>query len=262
MREGTGAPLLVADSFRVRTNPLTRAAEVRGWHLHLERFARSVESVLDERATLPIEDFLSESATRIAEYGAGFPRLELLGIADHSPSLHLSLRPLPTLTETLELRSTGHLRLEAPWLKGPNLVRLMDLNRELGAEALLLDPAGRALEGATTSLIWWAPESDRGFRVAVTPDDSVGPRSRVDSVAERLTASIAQHLGTPLVEARLVPAELARHEVWAVNALHGIRAVTAIDGMPTARPDRHRLLRFQEALDRTWQPVTGSRNFH
>ncbi|MFC7765485.1 hypothetical protein [Leucobacter soli] len=57
--------------------------------------------------------------------------------------------------------------------------------------------------------------------------------------------------------ARLAPVELAQHEVWAVNALHGIRVVTSIDGTPLPPPDERRLQWFREALDRTWEAVAG-----
>lgn len=298
----TAAPprLLAADSFRVRENPRTGAAEVRGFESHLQRFTAGVIDAFElpernpeeraqlERATLEalgrtadaatfvrlpptpeaqrvhdlVEAFLAEALPRIADHGEGFPRLELWGAPDRDPELRLSLRPLPELRATIELRSAPGVHLEHPHRKGPSIARLAELNRELGAEALLLDGDGHVLEGATTSLIWWDRETARGHRVA--PPQS---GKRVDSVTERLIADAADRrlVGRKpnrerrgwLAAAEISAEELASHEVWAVNALHGIRAVTSIDGLATPAPDEDRLRWFREALDRSWTPVQG-----
>ncbi|WP_449283918.1 aminotransferase class IV, partial [Leucobacter sp.] len=140
-------------------------------------------------------------------------------------------------------------RLEHPHRKGPNIARLAELNRGLGAEALLLDADGRALEGATTSLIWWRDDADQSGGAVDEPSTGGG---RVASVTEELLHRTARGR---LAAGRPTPAELTRCEVWAVNALHGIRVVTSIDGV--ALPESHgpRLERFREALDRTWAPL-------
>lgn len=244
---------------------------------------------------LELDVFLANVSERIAAYGEGFPRLELWLDQEHKPSLRLSLRPLPELRDTIELRTAGAIPLAHPDTKGPNLVALEALNRELGAEALLLDAAGNALEGATTSLIWWEPNTDRGYVVAprrsprpsvssaasgvpASPDGSAAPVDRVFSVTERLVARIAGQRPAgeerrvvegegpvdaeprripfgQLRKARLTPAELSLHEVWAVNALHGIRVVTSIDGVLLPEPDERRLKWFREALDQAWRRV-------
>ena len=274
-RSGTErSALLVADSFRVRVNPRTGAAEVRGLDEHLGRFRRSVleqmpsaeKSDADTALLERIDLFLDEALPRIAEYGEGFPRLELWGSerTGGDSGFALSLRPLPALGDTIELRSAHGLRLEHPEVKGPNIPRLAELNRELGAEALLLDARGRAVEGATTSLIWWTDDTDQSGHY-VAEDSARDRRNRVESVTESLLREAAQQrlVGCKperrrtgsLTPARLKPAELARAEIWAVNALHGIRVVASVDGMPAHAPVEHRLRWFREALDRTWQPV-------
>ncbi|QZY52281.1 aminotransferase class IV [Leucobacter tenebrionis] len=266
--------LLVADSFRVRVNPRTGAAEVRGLDEHLDRFRRSVLAQMPsaeksdaEAETLErIDLFLDEALHRIAEYGEGFPRLELWGSerTGGDSEFALSLRPLPALGDTIELRSAPGVLLERPYLKGPNIPRLAELNRELGAEALLLDAIGCAVEGATTSLIWWTDDTDQsGHYIAEERARDRG--NRVESVTEGLLRQAAQQrlVGrkpeqgrtSALTPARPKPAELARAEIWAVNALHGIRVVASVDGAPAPAPVKHRLRWFREALDRTWQPV-------
>ncbi|MBO1902896.1 aminotransferase class IV [Leucobacter weissii] len=244
--------LLAADSFRVRVRG--GRAEVRGLDRHLERFTASVREP-SSGASPPSPDelsaFILDARARIADYGAGFPRLELRRHGG-TTELRLSLRPLPALGRTVELRSAPGVRLPDPRRKGPNISLLADLNRELGAEALLLDETGHALEGATTGLVWWPPgngrdpATDRGYLVA---DDR-----RVPSVTESLLLDAADGR---LEGAAASPEQLAEQEVWAVNALHGIRPVTSIDGAALPRPDERRLHRFREALDRSWQPVTS-----
>lgn len=246
MTEGS---LLVADSFRVRADPRTGVAEVRGWSRHLERFTRAVASAAG-REPRGLGDFLEEAGGRIADYGEGMPRLELRrapGDPDGGEfALGLRLRPLPELRDRLELRTARGVSLRHPERKGPNIDTLASLNRELDAEALIVDEADRVVEGATTAILWWT--GGRGLRAA--------SRRRVPSVTEALIAAAAPGAGlAPFERAVVHPDDLVHHEVWAVNALHGIRVVTAIDGARTARPDPARLARFREALDLAWEPV-------
>lgn len=239
--------LLVADSFRVRVNPASGAAEVRDLEQHLDRFARTATAAGGD-AVIGLDDFVHESRRRIAEYGEGWPRLELWLDEDGSaPRLALQLRPLPELHDLIELRTAGRIELDHPERKGPNLGRLAELNRELGAEALLLDGDGRVVEGATTAILWWRGET--------LCRSAVG--ARVASVTERLLLGAARDTGVAAAESAAAPADLAACEVWAVNALHGIRIVTSLDGEPLPAPDASRLTRFREALDRAWGPVSA-----
>lgn len=235
--------LLVADSFRVRVNPVTSRSEVRGWRNHLERFRTGVESVLPSMDRSSFDTFLAEATRAIQDYGEGFPRLELWGTPGAPSELSFALRPLPPLGTEIELCSAPGTVLDTPSLKGPNIARLAALNQQLGREALLTDTAGCVLEGATTSLIWWCPADQNGYVVA-------NQESRVASVTEALLGEIV-----PLTPRSIHPSELRGQEVWAINALHGIRVVTAIDGVPAQQPDQERLGRYQRALDRRWDPL-------
>lgn len=262
--------LLVADSFRVRKAGsaesdaaeagTTKAgaaeddtvAQVRGFSLHLERFTAAVTTVHREEG-LPAPEqelalFIADARRRIAEYGEGNPRLELWGTASRGTpafEFRLSLRPLPELKSEIALRTAGSVALEHPERKGANIPRFSELNQRLGAEAVLTDARGDVVEGATTALIWW--EGARGF-VAES-------RRRVPSVAERLTRGIAERLGTRIEPGTVSPTGLAAREVWAVNALHGIRPVTSVDGIHPPPRDEARLARFREAFDETWEAV-------
>lgn len=235
--------LLVADSFRVRS--VRGVARVRGLRHHVARFTRSVTEVRGDASGL--DDFLNTAARAIVEHGEGFPRLELWGDAEGAFELAFSLRPLPALQETLELRSVGTVTLHAPHRKGPNIRRLAAIRESVGAEPLLVGSEGDAREGATTALVSW--EGDAGFFVE--------SRERVHSVTELLVREIADVRGTPLSPRAHTVDELARQEVWALNALHGIRVVTSIDDISTAQPNPARLAHFRQAIDNAWEPVNS-----
>ena len=216
----------------------------------------------ERHALARIDELLAEAPARISAFGEGWPRLELW--ADEtgsSPRLDLQLRPLPQLHDTIELRTAGYLEAPHPERKGPNIAHYATLNRELGAEALLTDARGHVLEGATTSLVWWPREQEHpeqhGFVVASEARvPSVTESLIIDAAGRRLVGRKPNRHRLPQPQPRSVtPAELAAHEVWAVNALHGIRVVTSIDGEPLQAPDERRLTWFREALDRAWEPV-------
>lgn len=232
--------LLVADSFRVRLNPETGLAEVRGLSLHLKRFSGAVQAA-GGPGPVATRLFLSEARDRIASFGEGMPRLELR----ENAALGLTLRPLPELRSSIELVSAAHLTLHHPERKGPNINVLAELNRVHGVETLLLDEHGQAVEGATTSIVWW-----RHGALCV-----IAETRRVPSVTEALLLQAAVDLGTPTDRDAATPAELFKHEAWAVNALHGIRPVTTIDGVRLPNPNPDRLRKFRDALDETWCAV-------
>ena len=267
----SGAPrLLVADSFRVRRHPESGQAQVRGWSRHLERFSRAVTETSQAELSsgdLPtitpgepptntaLQAFLEDAAQRIAAYGTGFPRLEFWRDADTS-RFSLNLRPLPPLGDTLEMRTAPGITLDQAGRKGPNIERLRDLNVALGAEALLLDPAGNALEGATTSLVWWEQDSDTPHIVASPLATARGEAAnRVPSVTESLMTGAFHGSKTAFVPGLVTPGRLLTAEVWAVNALHGIRVVTTIDGQATRPSVRARLEQHRAELDHTWKDV-------
>lgn len=237
--------LLLADSFRVRANPVHGAAEVRNFDRHLARFTDGARAVGLSDAT-SLTEFLSHARAKIHAYGEGFPRLEVWSTPGGTPRLRAALRPLPPLGSEVELRTAPQVRLEHPERKGPNIARLGALNRELGAEALLVGAAGHLLEGATTSIVWW-----HDAQLCV-----VASHHRVASITEAALVELASELGSNIVRERGIrPDELTTHEVWALNALHGIRPVAKIDGVVLPSPRASRLTAYTHAFDRAWQPV-------
>ncbi|NBX23753.1 MAG: hypothetical protein EBR52_06515 [Microbacteriaceae bacterium] len=75
--------------------------------------------------------------------------------------------------------------------------------------------------------MWW-----RDGTLFSPPPEAV----RVDSVTARVIAEMAAEKGNPLSTEAIEPASLSGRTVWAINALHGIREVTAwIDGPKLAQ---------------------------
>ena len=237
--------VFVADSFRVSVRE--GRAGARAFELHLDRFARSVREA-SGGTLMNIDGFLRGARARISEFGEGFPRLEYRGGGDDG--LHLELRELPQLGDSIEMRSmrldTLTPPLEHPERKGPNIGLLGALKRQLGAEALLIDDAGNITEGATTSVVWW--------RGAVL--HTVASTARVTSVTESLVTSIAGRMNMTHLPSNVSAEQLAGCEVWALNALHGIRPVIRIDEHAlSGNIDMTRLEVFRTALEEAWQPV-------
>lgn len=234
--------MLVADSFRVRVG--AHGAEVRGYDRHLARFMRTVREACG--SALPdTRDFLREAAVRIDEYGEGHPRWELWETESGGFEHRLSLRPLPALGETIVLATAGPVSFEHPERKGPNIPLFSALNREHGAEVILTGDDGEVREGTTTALIWW---------VDGTLCTSASTK-RVPSVTEQLVREIAGEAGIHHLAATVTTQALHGREVWAVNALHGIRPATLVDGIAAPKPNHPRLERFAASLDETWARV-------
>lgn len=70
---------------------------------------------------------------------------------------------------------------------------------------------------------------------------------------------LAAAIGVPIVGSSPRPAELAGLEVWAVNALHGIRPVTGWVGADIEPGPARRAGRWQRYLDEFVAPVRTER---
>ena len=223
--------LLVADSF------LVDEGRVLALRLHRSRFLESLrQQGHTDRADAAA--FWDAGVALLPPTGRWFPRFELVRSRD-ALRLRFRLRTAPALGETLVVATASGDPRRLPHLKGPDMERLgvlRQLAQKRGAqEAVILD-GGHVSDGATTALLWW-----RGNTLYAPPFEL----ERVDSVAARTVRGIAAALGVPVDEETVRPAELTGANLWAVNALHGIREVTAwIDGPALARdPARTRAWR-------------------
>jgi branched-subunit amino acid aminotransferase/4-amino-4-deoxychorismate lyase len=172
--------------------------------------------------------------------GRWFPRIELR----EGGELAVVVRPAPPREPTVVswIADVPDPR-RAPRRKGPDLDVLAALRERAAAhgagEAMLTDGAGRLLEGAFTSLLWWEGET-----LCVVPDDA----PILPGITRGLLIEIAGERGTPVAERRPAPDELADRETWLVSALHGIRVVTAWVG-PIQAGAAPRAGAWQRALD-------------
>lgn len=214
--------LLVADSF------LVAEGAVLALGLHAARFRESARlQGFADRAEL--ERFWQAGIDALPRDGAWFPRFELVRTRD-ALRLRLRLRTAPPLGTEVAVATAASDPREQPDIKGPDIERLSLVRQraqQRGAqEAVLLDE-GFVADGATTALLWW-----RGGTL-VAPPLSL---PRVDSVAARTVRGIAAALRVPVDEEEARPAQLEGVVLWAVNALHGIRAVTTwVDGPALAQ---------------------------
>ncbi|MGO1264277.1 MAG: aminotransferase class IV [Brevibacterium aurantiacum] len=214
---GGNGELLLADSWFVD------AGRVRAFDRHRRRFSTAALEVGCTDADSA--DFWSALIDLIPRSGEWFPRVEILG--DDEPALGLRLRPAPPRTDELDVWIPPFADpRQHPQTKGPDIACFGELRTRAYEEhrcdeVLLVDEHGVAVESATSSLLWWedetlcVPHPDLaqlpGVTTSVIQDEA---RNRVISIEYR----------------RVRPENLPGHEVWLVNALHGIRRVRAFSG--------------------------------
>lgn len=235
------APLLVADSW------LVLDGSVRALDRHISRFTRSC---LELGAVTPeeLDRFWREAISVLPRTGAWFPRVELAG---DPPSLRLRIRPAPPRGEHVRVwvpDAPDHRR--SPARKGPDLQALGRLRAEAeshGAqEALLRTADGVVVEAASSSVLWW--EDD----VLCSPPEEI-PALPGTTAGLVLDMAAAQGIRTAR-RARRVD-ELAGREVWLLNALHGIRLVTAFIGCGTTPGEGRHFTPWRERVERLRTPL-------
>lgn len=154
--------------------------------------------------------------------GAWFPRVEW------SPAgFGLRLRPAPPRRRSARAILADDPRT-APLLKGPDLDALAALRahaQRQGADDALLLRDGVIVEAAHAGLLWW----DDDTLCLPAPGAPTLP-----SITVELLLRHADDTGTPTQRRPLHAEELADHEVWLVNSLHGIRT---LDAAPSQRAD-------------------------
>ena len=238
--ELTDATLTAADSWLV-TDGSALALD-----LHRSRFLAAAPGG---------EQFWHDAIAAIPAEGDWFPRVE-----QHSDGRFLfRQRSAPELRRSLVLTThRGADPRRVPSVKGPDLDamrRLRTAAQEEGAdEAVILSPDGYVVESSQSALAWW-----RGSILCTPPAEF----ARCDSVTARSLLGLAQALGVDLLEEAVTPAELDGTEIWALNALHGPRIVTAwsepsgADGpQPAELPGR--LTLWRERLARLRHPLPVS----
>jgi branched-subunit amino acid aminotransferase/4-amino-4-deoxychorismate lyase len=207
----TGA-LLAADSW------LVTSGAARGLSRHQDRFTAACSPLV---GAAELGAFWSAVRAVLPTRGHWFPRVEL--VADGGPRLQVRVRVAPPIRDRVVVWvHDGPDPRRHPRRKGPDLKRLAGVRARAEAagagEALLTTGDGVVVEGATSSVLWW----ESGVLCAPSP------RLRVlDGVTSGLIQAMAAGAGVRVRHRQAKLADLAGREVWVVNALHGIRPVTA-----------------------------------
>lgn len=229
---GTALAPLEIDSnlaFFVADSWLTVDGATVALERHLARFAQSADA---QGLVRPLDEFFAAVVAAVPSAGAWFPRVELTVRGE----LQLSLREAPERAlDVIAWSSPSDPRTE-PAFKGPDIPVLEQLRAEARAtgatEAIIHSPEGFIVDGATTCLMWW-----REGILQTPPADF----ARVDSVTVSAVRDLADAAGVDVREERARASDLAGAEVWALNALHGIRPVRSWIGGPNLTIDTDRL---------------------
>ena len=234
--------LEVADSW------LVSQGSVLALELHRSRFLASIAARGFDPA--PAEEVWDAAVAAIPRSGDWFPRVELRS-HDGAPQYLFRLRSAPLRNRSIVLAAFhGEDPRTAPTIKGPDLAAMLRLRtdaQQRGADdAVLLSPHGFVIEGAHTALLWWRGE------ILCAPALHL---ERTDSVTAKSILGLAAALGTEVYYESVTASELGGVELWAVNALHGIRIVTSwIDGPSTAEQPG-RLRKWRRLLDTLRKPL-------
>lgn len=236
-----GGRLLVADSW------LLRDGRVRGFDRHRERFLRAC----GECGAPPLRrliEFWHDMTAALPRTGKWFPRVEL---AAGSLELRLWLRHAPPLRADVRVWAAGQPDPRTvPRRKGPDLDALARVRgRAAGVdadEAVLIAPSGVVLEAANSSVLWWEDDT------LCTPP----PRLPVlAGVTMAMVQERAARTGIRIAHHERTLAELDGREVWLVNALHGIRPVSAWTGRPMTAGPATRAPEWRQWLDDIMEPL-------
>ncbi len=173
--------------------------------------------------------------------GDWFPKVEV-----RADGVTLLVRPAPPRRRRTTLWTVPEADpRRAPEVKGPDMSLLRSLReraQDAGAhEAALVTDGGVLVEGGFGTLVWW--EAD-----VLTSPPAAG---RLASVTEERLQQLAAQRGVAWQRAERTPEQLAGHEVWWINALHGITGVDrwyhAGGAVEVATP--HRAEAWNDALD-------------
>jgi branched-subunit amino acid aminotransferase/4-amino-4-deoxychorismate lyase len=249
---GAGDRFVLADEpgqLQVADSWLVEDGQARAFAAHTRRFGAACAELFGI-APATTREFMHAVAAWLPTEERWFPRVELVLVAG-TPRFQLWIRRAPPRGRTIRLwLPAAPDTRTCPRIKGPDLDWLTGQREaavSAGAdEAVLVSPAGQVLEGSTTSILWW----QGGELCAPAEDAGVLP-----GVTRLVLLDLARDIGVPITFSSPVPAELAGLEVWAVNALHGIRPVTGWVGADIEPGPARRAARWQGYLDEFVTPI-------
>ncbi len=195
--------------------------------LHRARFHEAFDTVTSGSTSAKpseVDAFWTSAFATVPETGNWFPRVELQSKGDE---LHLAfrLRSAPELTKSVTLLThAGPDPRRVPALKGPDLGMLFDArtgaNVHGADDVVILTPDGFLIDGGANAILWWREDA------LCSPPLGDPAFARVPSVTAKSLLGLASALGIETRAERVTPDDLDGTEVWALNALHGIRMVT------------------------------------
>ncbi|WP_262908269.1 aminotransferase class IV [Brevibacterium zhoupengii] len=199
---------------------LVNDGTVRALNEHRQRFTEAARELGFPDAGS--DDFWSALINLIPRSGQWFPRVEIIGNDD--PILGFRLRPAPVRTDELSVWVPPFTDpRQRPRTKGPDIALLGELRTRAYEEhrcdeVLLVDEQGLAVESATSSLLWWEGET-----LCVPHPDL----AQLPGITSALIVAEARRRAIGIEYRRARPEDLFEHEVWLVNALHGIGRIRA-----------------------------------
>lgn len=202
-----------------------------------------------------VDTFLSAAFAKLPEHGNWFPRVELR-TGGGSSHLWYRHRPAPVLTRSVTLATyVGDDPRRVPAVKGPDIETLGRIRRDAGRrgvdDVVFVTANGHIIDGAANALMWW-----RGETLCAPPRAETDPAfARVASVTSTALLGLAFALGVHTNEEATTPAELDGSEVWAVNALHGIRMVTNWENGPQLAEKPGRIGVWRDRLRSLRSPI-------
>lgn len=243
--------IVAADSF------LVSEGRAFGLGLHEERFLAAVSRPsLRTRPTM--EDaraMWNWALSLIPPEDQWFPRCELRVTPD-SAHLAFRLRSAPRLTRAVVLAThSGPDPRTEPEIKGPDLEALVAVRtraQNAGADdAVFLTQNGQVVDGATNAIVWW-----RGEALCAPPlQEDFAEFARVDSITAKSLFTLAAAMGYETRRESVEPSDLDGCEVWALNALHGIRMVTSWLGGPQLAEKPGRIGAWRDRRDALRAPI-------
>ncbi|GAB7191360.1 aminodeoxychorismate lyase [Kineococcus sp. NUM-3379] len=221
---------------------------VHGWEAHLDRFERSAAAM----ELPPVDRFawaaLAEQLLAAAAPGESALKLVLTrGLPGAGvPTGVATLTPLPASVAvqrrdgisvvTLSRGTPVDAHAQTPWLLGGvktlsyavHTAAVREAARRGADDALFVSTDGYALEGPTSTLLWWADGTLR-----TTPTGATGILA--GTTQEALFAAAAE-AGVDVEPALVrVPELLAAGAVWFASSVRGVVEVASLDGRPLAR---------------------------
>lgn len=260
-------PALVAVNRRDDARDLIHAADsllVSGGYafapeMHRARFLDAVRRTVGGPNFSPgeVDAFWAAAFGMIPAKGNWFPRVELRS-GPGETGLAFRHRRAPELTRSVKLRThAGDDPRTVPSLKGPDIVSLGAIRGDAQLrgidDVVFLTPSDHIIDGAANAIVWW-----RGDTLCAPPREEGDPAfARVPSVTAKAVLGLAGALGVGTREERARPADLDGTEVWALNALHGIRMVTEWAGVPQLAEKPGRIGVWRERMHALRAPIGG-----